>query len=170
MIEFDTLILQFEEQGEKTGWTYIEIPADIAQQLKPGNKQTFRVKGCLDAYSISGVALLPMGEGNFIMALNEKFRKGIGKRAGALVRVKLEADFEFSIKIPPDLMVCLEDDAEAFQFFNGLSKSNQSYFINWIESAKTEPTKTKRIAQTINALSKRMLFGPMIRMLKAEKA
>ena len=31
--------------GEKTGWSYIEIPAAIAQQLKPNYKKSFRVKG-----------------------------------------------------------------------------------------------------------------------------
>lgn len=45
MIDYTTIILQFAEQGEKTGWTYIEIPADLAQQIKPGNKKSFRVKG-----------------------------------------------------------------------------------------------------------------------------
>ena len=69
MVEFTTIILQFAEQGEKTGWTYIEIPADIAQQLSPGNKKSFRVRGMLDGFAVAGMALMPMGEGNFIMAL-----------------------------------------------------------------------------------------------------
>jgi hypothetical protein len=33
MIQFNCLIEKFGEQGEKTGWTYIVIPAAIAQQL-----------------------------------------------------------------------------------------------------------------------------------------
>ena len=35
MIQFTTTIHKFGVKGEKTGWTYIEIPADLAQQLKP---------------------------------------------------------------------------------------------------------------------------------------
>ena len=73
MIRFKTIILKFQKQGEKTGWTYIEVAADLAQQLKPGNKKTFRVKGKLDGYSFQQVALLPMGNGSFIMALNAMF-------------------------------------------------------------------------------------------------
>ena len=38
MITFSAILLRFAEQGEKTGWTYIEVPAVIAQKLKPGNK------------------------------------------------------------------------------------------------------------------------------------
>lgn len=45
MIKYNTIILKFGTKGEKTGWTYIEIPADIAKKLKPGFKQSFRVKG-----------------------------------------------------------------------------------------------------------------------------
>ena len=70
---------KFGKQGEKTGWTYIEIPADLAQKLKPGNKKEFKVKGKLDKYVITRVSLLPMGSGIFIMALNAEMRKAIGK-------------------------------------------------------------------------------------------
>ena len=35
MVQFTTTIHKFEKQGEKTGWTYVEIPADIAGQLVP---------------------------------------------------------------------------------------------------------------------------------------
>jgi hypothetical protein len=41
MVQFTTTIKQFGKQGEKTGWTYIEIPADIAEKLIPGNKKGF---------------------------------------------------------------------------------------------------------------------------------
>ena len=44
MIKFTATIQKFASQGEKTGWTYIVIPAELAQQLSPGNKKSFR--GC----------------------------------------------------------------------------------------------------------------------------
>jgi hypothetical protein len=34
MVEFTTTIKKFDKQGDKTGWTYIEIPATIALKLK----------------------------------------------------------------------------------------------------------------------------------------
>src|SRR5688500_7949439 len=89
MIRFTTTILQFGEMGEKTGWTYINIPSELSEKLKPGNKKSFRVKGKLDDYAIRGVALIPMGGGDFIMALNAEIRKGIKKRKGARLQVSL---------------------------------------------------------------------------------
>lgn len=163
MVLFTTTIMKFDEQRDKTGWTYITISANIAQQLKPGNKRSFRVKGFLDSYPFNGISLLPKGGGNFIMPLNATIRKNIGKRKGAIVQVNMEQDQQ-PLQRPEWLTECLEYEPEAFAFFDKLPKSHQHYFIKWIESAKTEPTKTKRIAQTVSALSKGLGFGEMIRM------
>ena len=37
MVQFSTIIKQFDEQGEKTGWTYIDISHAVAEKIKPGN-------------------------------------------------------------------------------------------------------------------------------------
>ncbi|MEJ7673490.1 MAG: DUF1905 domain-containing protein [Chitinophagaceae bacterium] len=75
MVQFSTVIKKFSNKGEKTGWTYIEISEAVAQMLKPNNKKSFRVKGSLDNYKFEGLALIPMGEGAFILALNALIRK-----------------------------------------------------------------------------------------------
>ncbi|HYK43555.1 MAG TPA: YdeI/OmpD-associated family protein [Parafilimonas sp.] len=168
MVKFTTTILRFSEQGEKTGWTYIEIPADIAQKILPNNKRSFRVKGKIDAHTIKGVALMPMGGGNFIMPLNASMRKGIGKRKGATVTAQLELD-DTPLAIDKDLMACMNDEPAAIKYFNSLPKSHQNYISNWIRSAKTEPTKTKRIAMAVSALSRNMGFVEMLREQKAKK-
>lgn len=153
--------------GEKTGWTYIEIPADIAQKLKPGNKKSFRVKGKLDHFSIEKTSLLPMGKGAFIMPLNAVMRKGIGKKEGGMLRVQLEEDKrEYVLNF--DMMECLKDEPAAVKKFKSLPGSHQRYFSKWIESAKTEATKAKRIAMTVNALAKGWGFAEMIRANKKQ--
>lgn len=162
MITYSTTILKFDKQGEKTGWTYVEIPADIAHQLKPNTKTSFRVKGKLDNYSIKAVALLPMGGGNFIMPINGALRKAIGKRHGAQLKVQLEIDKK-PLQLSEDFMTCLADEPKALATFNKIPKSVQNYFSKWIESAKTEPTKAKRIARSVNALARSQSFSEMIR-------
>jgi hypothetical protein len=169
MVEFNAIILKFGDQGEKTGWRYIDVPADIAQQLKPNNKKSFRIKGMLDGFAVAGLALMPMGEGNFIMALKADIRKAIHKREGAMVQVKLELDADYKIEMPADLVECFDADPEALEFFNSLLRSHRDYFVKWIQSAKTEATRIKRIVNTVNAASRRMGYPEMIRALKAEK-
>lgn len=162
MVTFTTSIKRFDQQGEKTGWSYIEIPADIAEQIKPGTKKSYRVKGKLDNFKITGIALLPMGGGTFIIPLNADIRKGIGKRYGAMVKVQLQEDKE-GFRFNKDFIECLEDDPAAAEFFHSLPGSHQRYFSKWIDSAKTEPTKVKRIAMAVSALAKKWGYGEMIR-------
>src|SRR4051812_40039361 len=114
MVSYTALIEKFGDKGEKTGWTYIEIPSEIAQQLKPGYKKSFRVKGKLDKLSIKGVSLLPMGEGCFIMPLNGEMRKAIKKKRGKKILVKIEEDPEEK-KISGELVACLKDAPRAWK-------------------------------------------------------
>ncbi|HEY0678906.1 MAG TPA: YdeI/OmpD-associated family protein [Chitinophagaceae bacterium] len=162
MIQFTTIIRRFDKKGEKTGWTYIEIPEKIAQQLKPGNKKSFRVKGRLDNFSIKGIALIPMGEGDFIMPLNAALRKGVGKRMGDKLKVQLDVDEKLP-ELSPDLLECLSDEPRANDHFNSLPFSHRLYFSKWIESAKTAATKARRIASSVSALARGWGFPEMLR-------
>lgn len=169
MVEFTTTILQFAQQGDKTNWTYIIIPQDIADELKPGNRRSFRVKGKLDNFAIKGIAVMPKSGGGFIMAINAAMRKGTGKRKGAMLKVRLALDKEYKVVPPADLMECFADEPVALEFFYTLPKSHRDYFVKWIESAKTEATRTNRIAITVTALSKGKAYGEMLRELKKKR-
>ena len=168
MVQFTTTIKKFGNMGEKTGWSYIEIPAAIAQQLKLNYKKSFRVKGKMDDYQFSQTSLLPMGEGDFIIPLNAAIRKGIRKNVGAVLTISIAEDtspFEFN----HDFIECLQDDPDAIAYFKSLPGSHQKYFSKWIDSSKTEPTKAKRIAQAVTALSRGQGYAEMVRSLKAQK-
>ena len=166
MITYTTTILRFADMGEKTGWTYITIPADIAEELAPGNRKGFRVKGFLDQYAFKQVSLLPMGKGEFIMPLNATTRKGIRKNKGAMLKVRMEVDLT-PLKLNEDMMQCLHDEPEAFSYFDKLARSHQHYFSKWVDSAKTEETKARRIALTVMACARKLSYGEMIREQKS---
>ncbi len=178
MPTFTTILQKFGEKGDKTRWTYIEIPVAVSDELKPGHKTSFRVRGMLDDHPIKLVALLPLGravaritddqEGGFMMPINAAMRRGMGKEEeGATVRVSLEVDND-PIPLSADLLACLDDDPGALAFFKTLPKGHQNYFSNWIEEAKTSETKTKRLTQTVVGLSMGMGYGEMIRYFKKQ--
>jgi len=162
MLQFTTTIHKFDKKGEKTGWTYIEISASQAKKLKPGVKVSFRVKGMMDQYSFEKIALLPMGNGNFILPLNAQMRKAIGKKQGDKLNINIEADNR-QPQLSRDLMTCLKEDPEAMAFFKSLPGSHQLYFSKWIESAKTASTKTKRLVTVMVAFNKKLGYGEMMR-------
>ncbi|PUZ25895.1 hypothetical protein DCC81_16735 [Chitinophaga parva] len=162
MIRFTAVIQQFGAMGEKTGWRYITIPAAMAEQLQPGMRKSFRVKGKVDQHAIAQAALLPMGEGDFILPLKADIRKAIGKGTGATVQVQMTADATPQ-QVNTLLLECLQDEPAALAFFNTLPRSHQMYFSKWIDSAKTEATLGKRIAQTVTAMLHRQTYNEMIR-------
>lgn len=165
MIKYTTTLQKFKQKGEKTGWTYIEVSSAQANKLNPGIQKSYRVKGKLDAHEIAQVALVPMGKGDFILAVNGPMRKALGKEEGDSVKVSLSLD-ESDMPLSPDLLACLKDEPVALKFFNSLAPGHQRYFSNWIESAKTAATKTKRITQSIQGLAMKLDYGPMIRYFK----
>lgn len=168
MLRFHTTVKRFGQKGEKSGWTYLEITEAQAGELSPGNRKSFRVKGQINGYPFEQTALIPMGDGSFILALNAPLRKKAGLRLGDRVAVELDLDSSPKV-LSDDLMACLEDDLQALEFFNSLAPSHRHYFSDWIESAKTIPTKTKRIAMTVDACAKGWGFSEMIRAAKADR-
>lgn len=168
MITFNATIQRFDKKGEKTGWSYIEISAAQAKKLKPDTKTSFRVKGRLDSYALKQTALIPMGDGNFILPINGTIRKGTGKKQGDKLKVTLELD-ESKFIMNADFMACVKDDPAAISFFKTLPAGHQRYFSKWIDSAKTTQTKTKRIIMAVNALARKMGFPEMLREEKRNK-
>ena len=158
-------LLKFDEKGEKTGWTYIAVPVAITEAIRPDQKTSFRVRGLLDAYPLNQVALIPMGDGAFILPVNAGMRHAIRKEAGATVRLTIEFD-DSPMPLSAELMLCLDDVPDALAYFQTLAPGHQRYFSNWIDDAKTMATKTKRLTQAVRALSMGMGFGEMIRYFK----
>ncbi len=162
MTTFKTILQKFGDKGEKTGWTYIEIPAHIAHEIKPNTKLGFRVKGVIDNFPVKLLALLPMGEGDFIIPMNAQIRKGIRKEEGAIVTLNLEEDTD-ELPQSEELIMCLEYEPKALEVFLKLPKGHQNYYSKWIDSAKTIETKTKRISMTVQGMLMGMTYPEMLR-------
>lgn len=162
VLKFNARMSRFGKNGEKSGWTYIEISKVQANKLKPDSKKSFRVKGSFDDYKFEKVAMLPVGDGKFIIPIKGPIRKILRKEAGATIKVSLQFD-DRKPALSADLMKCLKDDPEALKIFKSLPGSHQNYYSNWIESAKTVQTKTKRILMTLEACHKKQNFGEMLR-------
>lgn len=162
MIHYTATIKKFASKGEKTGWTYIDIPVAIAQKLNPNCKKSFRIKGTLNKVVLPPTSILPMGAGNFILPLKADLRKILKAVVGNTIEVNIVLEKnEYSLN--QDFVDCLSDEPEAAKYFYSLTKSHQHYFSKWIETAKTNETKIKRIAKAVTALAKGWGYVEMIR-------
>lgn len=167
MVYLKVEIEKFETNGEKTGWSYVFIPQEIANQIKANSRIGFRVRGLIDGVTVNGMSVMPVRESGFILPLNKPLRKSLKKEAGAVVELRLEFDADFKIEMPEDLEICLAQEDGLLEHFFSMPKSHQNYFITWLNTAKTEPTKTKRLLMIVDAMAKKYDFGLMIRSNKS---
>lgn len=168
MFSFKTTILKFAAKGEKSGWTYVDIPDDVLIKLKLKDKRGFRIKGCIDDVAFEKMSTYPVGEGAFIIALKADIRKKLGKKEGAMVSLSIELD-KSEAPVSQELIDCLQEDKAALKQFLSQPNSHQTYFHNYILAAKTPATRAGRIVSTLNAMHKKQNYGEMIRSLKGKK-
>lgn len=101
---------------------------------------------------------MPMGNGKLFFPVKAEIRKKINKQAGDWVHIILYAD-QSSPEIPEDLLICLKDEPDAYKNFLSYTEGEQKAYIDWINAAKKEDTKVKRIAATINKLLKKQKYS-----------
>jgi len=165
MHSFKSIIYKYSTKGDKTGWTFVEIPADIIPKLKLKNRKGFRIKGLMDDIKFEKLSTYPTKENGFIIAINADMRKKLGKKEGAMLNTKFELDESKPIQ-SKELLDCLKEDKIALEAFKNLKVSHQNYHHRYVDTAKTSKTKAERIVNVINALYKKQDFGEMIRSLK----
>ena len=68
---------------------------------------------------------------------------------------QLKRDFT----IPGYVETALESNEKALENFNKLAKSYKKQYIGWVDSAKKEETRKRRLAEVINALEKNKELG-----------
>lgn len=138
-----------EKYPGKGGWTYAAIPEVLQDKHSPFG--WVKVKGRIDDYEFKNYKLMPMGNGQLFLPVKADIRKKIGKKDGDWVHIVLFAD-NAPTEIPNELLDCLKDNPLAYNTFLTFTDGQQKEFVDWIYSSKTDDTKVKRIAETINKL------------------
>ncbi len=152
LVDKDYLLQKFPGKG---GWTYAAIPEVLQSKETPFG--WVKVKGSIDDFEFDKYHLAPMGNGQLFFPVRAEIRRKIGKQAGDYVHIILYPDNE-PLAIPEELLLCLQEEPEALQFFKSLNENEQLNYIKWIYSAKTDHTKVDRIAQTLNRLVKKLKY------------
>lgn len=152
LVDKTCLLEKFPGKG---GWTYTALPEVLPDKNAPFG--WVKVKGSIDGYEINKYHLMPFGNGELFLPVKAEIRKKIKKQAGDYIHVILYFDNE-PLVVPDELLLCLQDEPEALQFFHSLNENEQHNFVKWIYAAKTDETKVERIAKTLASLSKHQKF------------
>lgn len=143
-MRFRTTILQ----GDKTA-TGIRVPDEVVEALGAGKRPKVRVT-IHDFTYRSSVAIV---DGTFMIGVSAENRAGAGVAGGDEVDVDVELDTApREVTVPDDLAAALDAEPSARRTFESLSYSNKSWHTFQIEGAKTDETRQRRIARSIEAL------------------
>ena len=143
-MKFRTTIAQ---SGKNTAG--IPVPVDVVEALRAGRKPpvVVTVNGFTYRSSIATV------DGQSMVGLSAERRAASGVSAGDEVDVEIEVDnAPREVTVPPQLAAALDADSAAKATWDKLSYSNRSWHVLQVEGAKSDETRDRRVAKSIEAL------------------
>lgn len=108
---------QLQRPECKGAVTYVEIP-EIPMAKAPFGM--LRVKGKIDDYAFSGVHLMPLGNGNLVLAVKPAIKKIIKKEAPDIVHVIIYEDIT-PTEIPEELILCMKYEDGVLEKFENIA-------------------------------------------------
>jgi uncharacterized protein YdeI (YjbR/CyaY-like superfamily) len=91
--------------------------------------------------------------GASMTSLSAEHRAAAGVAGGQEVEVDIDLDTApREVSVPADLAAALDAEPAARRTFDGLSYSNKSWHVLQVEGAKTEETRQRRIARSVDIL------------------
>jgi len=120
------------------------------QAVGEGAKR-FPVRAIINGHELR-LSVARMG-GEYLLGLSKANRQAAVVTAGDTVELQLELDAApREVSTPPALARALAANLSARQAFDGLAYTHRKEFARWIEEAKREETRERRVAKTIEML------------------
>jgi hypothetical protein len=142
--EFDAVIQRPTGVGT---WMYVDIPFDV--QVIFGKKGQVKVKGALNGQPYRGSAM-PHGDGTHYLVAGGALRSAAGVDQGDRVHVIMEMDLEpRQVEMREDFATALERNPVAKTVFEKMAYSHQKAYVDWINEAKQQVTRQRRIEKSL---------------------
>jgi Bacteriocin-protection, YdeI or OmpD-Associated/Domain of unknown function (DUF1905) len=91
--------------------------------------------------------------GEFLVGLNKAVRQEAGVEAGDAVEVTIELDTApREVDVPEALANALAGDSDARAAFDRLAYTHRKEYARWIDEAKRQETRERRVAQSLQML------------------
>jgi hypothetical protein len=130
---------------------YVEFPFDVEDLF--GKKGQVKIKAMIDNKVLYRGSLANMGYDCHVLGITQEVRKQINKTFGDIIDIKLEQDLEERVvSIPDDVQTQLNKSKKASEFFESLSFTHRKEYMRWVESAKKEETRKKRIVEFVDKM------------------
>jgi hypothetical protein len=144
--EFDAVLIKHKDMNA----AFIEFPYGVENEF--GKKGQVKVQVTFDGVEYRG-SLAKMGYPCHILGVTQKIRKKINKNPGDTVHVVLKQDIEPRIvEVPQDFAELLVQNSEAKKLFDSMSYTHRKEYVSWIEGAKREETRKRRLQKSIDMI------------------
>jgi hypothetical protein len=129
--------------------TGFRVPAEVVAALGTSKRPPVRVT--INGHTYRNTVAVYGGV--FMLGVSAENRAAAGVQAGDELDIDIELDTApREVTVPPDFADALDADADARQFFDGLSYSHKLRHVLAIEQAKTAETRQRRIDKAISML------------------
>ena len=142
---FDALI-----QGHESGGAFVDVPFDVEAVF---GKKRVKVKVWYDDVLYHG-SMVRYGRPSHMLIIRKDIQARIGKGPGDSVNIVVEEDTEPRvIEVPADFQTLLDAHPEQKTFFEGLSYTHKKEYVQWIEGAKRQETRERRMHKAIEMMA-----------------
>ena len=129
------------------GGHVVELPVDVPALF--GGKRP-PVRGTVNGAPFRST--IAVYGGRYLLGLNREVREaagGVGVGDGVVIELERD-DEERTVEVPDDLRAAL--DADLLAFFESLSFTHRREYVEWIEEAKREETRRRRVEKAVELL------------------
>lgn len=127
------------------------LPEEVAVHLPLAAHPRLRVEGEIADVPIAN-AFIPAGGGRHYVIVSPEVITGAGLRLGDPVEMRFAIADQDHVDMPPALVSALREDARAQEAFDALTPGKQRMLAQHVVSAKTDPTRAKRVGEALEAL------------------
>ncbi len=143
-ITFTGVIRRNDAVANSSAW--IEFPHDLKETFGVGNLVPFRAM--FDGRVSYRGSLAKMGGRGAMILLRKDVRAELGKEPGDRVEVVIELDdAPRELEVPEDLRGALIE-SRAWERFSGMAYTHRKEYVQWVEQAKRQETRVRRISRT----------------------
>ena len=153
IVRFSATLRRPVMTGNAVDWTFVTLPGEASKKLP--SRGMVSVEGTFNGVAF-GAMLEPDGKGGHWLKVSRALRESAGAEAGDMVSLEIApAAREPEPRLPADLRKALAfAHPSARVTWSDITPAARRDWIQWIESARREETRLKRISSACNMLAK----------------
>lgn len=138
-------------KARKIWYNVLFLPKELEDGLPFDVYPRLRVDGEIAEIPISN-AFIPTGDGRYYVIVAPNVLKDGDVAIGDIVEMRFKIADQDHVDVPEQLLATIRRSETSVEAWDGITPGKKRMLAQHVSSAKTEPTRQKRIAEAIDAL------------------